>query len=844
MGNIKEKIDSLRVSDLDETSIERIGLIDDVRLLNNQEELVDVLEYFIDRMFTLFESIDNKDDLKVAKAMVSKFLFQFADESVVDRVDEELSKRFPDEEETLDNVVQDDSSDEVSDIEDETIEENVMDAEYEVISEEEIVEEEELVSNRVVALSDGVSSEVNDEEVVLEEGNVEIKSRIEELETELEDVINEANEAKMPLVEYLESEIKKLENRKSLEIKAYDKLMAAINEELERRKVFVTVDDLNLEISKLRDEQKTMVAVTGGYPSDKDIDRYHEINDIVKNIEKEIGYRNSYADMSSEDVRTEIEKLEKEQKDIVAVTLGYPSDKDVERYHEINELISFLKDEAIRKEATKYDVYSDDELRINIDKLSKEQRDIVAVTGGYPSDKDIERYHEINGLVKEYKIELERREANKYIKLSEEEIKSQIGKLEKEQRDIVAVTLGYPNDQDVEKYHEINKIVTELKGELEKRNNDPLRVISGMSKEDLVNKLEDLKNRKKSIQSVTDKKVEELKTKLNKAKELENLRKNKIDKKEHRKDLLYKGLAATAGVVTGLALSSVPGVGTIRMGISGAKLVSSGISAWTRKHPDGKVAKIVDTTKEKLLNNKVVNEFNEKHPNIVSKVKLARDKIKKIASNEKVNCFVNGVAAGYMVGNIIEMVTGETVGEHVSKLFKGGDEADFTTNIVDSTTTQTAPPTEPTIDEVPSVDNPPVETPPVETPPVEMPSVETPPVETPSIDTPPVIDDVVVPGTDVVPDIMDSVSEITLNTGDVIDISGITKGLVSSDSTNFVNLMTSAGREAVVDKFVTLPTGEVMVHFKQINGMGYAWFNLEDVQEYLAKAVDSASRTR
>ena len=246
----------------------------------------------------------------------------------------------------------------------------------------------------------------------------------------------------------------------------------------------------------------------------------------------------------------------------------------------------------------------------------------------------------------------------------------------------------------------------------------------------------------------------------------------KVDKKSNRKDLMYKGLAATSGFVTGMVLSSVPGVGTIRMVASTAKLAASGINAWTKKHPEGKVANVVKVTKDKFddIFGTKIDEFKNNHPNISKGVAKARNVIK----SDKFNYFVNGVAAGYVTGNIIEMVTGKTVLEH----FK--------------------PNPEPIPDDVAV-------------------NIETP--------------------------VVDNNYEVSLNPGDVYDISGITEGLTSSDAKNSVSLITKYGKEAVVDKFKTLPNGEVMVHFKDISGDGYAWFKEADIKKYLTKVAEAAAKT-
>lgn len=60
---------------------------------------------------------------------------------------------------------------------------------------------------------------------------------------------------------------------------------------------------------------------------------------------------------------------------------------------------------------------------------------------------------------------------------------------------------------------------------------------------------------------------------------------------------------------------------------------------------------------------------------------------------------------------------------------------------------------------------------------------------------------------------------------------------MSSDSQDYVNILGQYSKDAVVDKFKTLPSGEVMVHFTS-GGDGLAWYKLSDIQEYLANGAE------
>lgn len=279
-----------------------------------------------------------------------------------------------------------------------------------------------------------------------------------------------------------------------------------------------------------------------------------------------------------------------------------------------------------------------------------------------------------------------------------------------------------------------------------------------------------------------------------------------VEKTEKNGKLWLKALAATAGFASGLAMSCVPGVGTIRMGISAAKLAGSAINLWTKKHPNGKIAKVKNNINDKL---------NDKFPRIMENANKMRAKLKQTP----LNCFVNGVAAGYITGNIIEKLTGQTVFENIKNMFE----------------TEEVPgpilsPEEPIITPEPTLD--------VE---VEVPE-QTPIVNDPSINE--TIKPEPLPGIEDFPPINEDIIEAFIpKEGQVYDLSALAEGLVSSDATKSVGLMRSLGKEVVFDKAVQLPDGKIMWHFKQLNGAGYAWFNSTDVQEIMTKASDVVSKT-
>ncbi len=309
--------------------------------------------------------------------------------------------------------------------------------------------------------------------------------------------------------------------------------------------------------------------------------------------------------------------------------------------------------------------------------------------------------------------------------------------------------------------------------------------IFNKKKELLNNNLKDSNERELTIKNSFEFVEKNIKNSIEKDKQSE---KNKIDKTdkekidvepideeeeikrvERRTDLLEKFrkfLVFGVGFGTGIALSCVPGIGTIRMVAAAAKLVNSGINLWTKKHPEGKIAEIINATKDKIKN---------KFPGITNKLEILKEKFKKVP----LNLFVNGVSAGYLVGNVVEFTTRKTVFEH----FKPGDKVIDATDVnPDKVLTDNA-------DKV----------------------IDKTPVAEPTFSFQP---------------------------GETIDLSNIKQGYVYSGSNNPVNLITSVGKNAVVDRIVTTPNGEKWIHLLQSDGKTYyAWFKLSDLEAAVEKGI-------
>ena len=251
------------------------------------------------------------------------------------------------------------------------------------------------------------------------------------------------------------------------------------------------------------------------------------------------------------------------------------------------------------------------------------------------------------------------------------------------------------------------------------------------------------------------------------------------DDEEEKKDwkaLLGSVAIFTGGFATGLALSCVPGVGTIRMAMATAKLGVSAVNFVSEKLGHGKIINISQKI-EQLKNSK----FAKKHPKIAAGV----DKAYEVLTSKEFNLFVNGVSAGYITGNVIEMVTGKTVLENIKSTLKPEETV-------------------------------------VDTPSQNFNQSGSPEPSTPEVTTQ-VPDDIPV--------------DLTPVQGQTYDLSEIAKGYVASGNKDAVNLITSAGKDAVFDRAVTAGDGSIWYHFKQANGLGYAWFPKDVVEEVIGKSM-------
>ena len=257
-------------------------------------------------------------------------------------------------------------------------------------------------------------------------------------------------------------------------------------------------------------------------------------------------------------------------------------------------------------------------------------------------------------------------------------------------------------------------------------------------------------------------------------------------RKDWKTYLKSAGIVAS-GLATGLVLSSVPGVGTIRMGLATAKLainaIDKGISLYNDKHQDKEPIKSIS----QVIDEKLIAKLPKK---IQSGLKRIEEKLKQ----KEVNLFINGVSVGYVAGNVVEMVTGKTVLQNAADKLKAPK-----TNIAESQASSLAS----------------------SNPASSTPNKNSVTLKTPEVDIP-----------------TDTITSV--NIGDVYDLSSIPKGYVYSGSNDAVNLLTQAGKAVTLDKKVTV-NGKVWCSFLQPDGKGYAWIP-EDVVKSLGKAANEVGK--
>lgn len=680
---------------------------------------------------------------------------------------------------------------------------------------EDTVQRNQLYDAFIKELKNQVVNKKNYNEELLESEIIDIFEELLKYEPEIEKVFidnqfdlesiknDRAEIANKKEIDKIEERISELKSQ-YMDFYQKESLLTILNNKLnetteEIEKVEKEIENYSLAAIKERDEQYLFLL-------DRDIEKI--ISDI-KTIE------DKYNELSSEEIEeiiksNKIKGSELEEGIALATT---KSDEEILDYYlketneELQEIEAKQKEEVIEnnrisntkddKENENEEVFdfknaSLEELKERLEELKKEKNEVWpeisdSISNRINDDKLIaedvmfradEIYHEINII----ELELQKRELlekkNKITSKIKKDISEfkKLSSIKKAYYDLLenGINKDYQNEENLEEVIQDNHIKSRQLEDYE--NSEKL-------KRELLEEI----NQNKNIEHEENE-------------EIEQMFMERKEKQEKNKKLWLKALAATAGFATGLAASCVPGVGTIKMGIAATKLTVTAVNFVSDKFPKGKIATVRNNISEKL---------ESKYPSLVEGARKMREKLKQTP----LNYFLNGMAAGYLTGNVIEALTGETVFENVKDMFNSEPNSDV----------------------------------------VVMPDI---PTEEPILpeQTPVVNDDLVTPQPTPTPTPLPEVEDIPLvneevleafipKQGEVYDLSALAHGLVSSTSNDTVDLIQSLGKEVVFDKAIQLPDGKIMWHFKQLNGAGYAWFNSIDVQELMSKASEVVSKT-
>lgn len=447
------------------------------------------------------------------------------------------------------------------------------------------------------ATTGDVNQEQSDEQKLSQE---EIDKEVAELEAELADVFTAAEAAKMTPRDYLNAEIKKIEEEKSVEVKEINNKIQALREQ---------TNEYKLEILENQSMQLE------GYGVEADNPDLMEINSEIK-LRK----------MSFDELNVEKDKMTSAK---IAIISNYSS---------------LMTDE----EKKQLDVYKNTFAR---DWYTSAINDAQAKIGELETERSWMELSNEDDRIKEIDKELSdlHKKLDYYTKN-----KNGIDEFKKKSlADIAALINKYDKEisaEDKQKLADIDKKTKLIEECIVDKNNS----VNNKQELDKLNK------QLKEVQSQADKKVSNLKDKLDKLDKLDNLKgqrgkeKTEAPKEKKRYDLMYKALAGVAGFGLGFGMAMVPGIGTIRMELAIAKLAVSAtntaICAWTKRHPEGKVAKFIDARRAKREERQA--EFRENHPKIAKAVDVARNVIR----SPYTKWFTNGVALGYISGNIYEGV--------------------------------------------------------------------------------------------------------------------------------------------------------------------------------------------
>ena len=470
-----------------------------------------------------------------------------------------------------------------------------------------------------------------------------------------------------------------------------------------------------------------------------------------------------------------------------------------------------------------------------------------------PDDKEVIEYHDLLAELNRRKTEQEK-EFNPFENMSEEDINRRLGELWRE-----SISSGELEDDDpaVKEYHDLldelnrrreaekakaaEEAQSQAKDEEEKLEWDPrltqeqiddaksrdIYEPKGDEYEQFLNEVgldnnkEETPKEEAPVEETTEEEIEETEEPEKDEPFVEVPDEKKKFDKEKAKALLKKGLYFAGGFAAGLGMSCVPGVGVIRTGLAAvktvqftSKLVNKGINAWTNKHPDGKVATVVN----KINNSKAGQWVERTSTNIGnawnnSAIGRGVNNIKAKLKSTPIKYAVNGVALGYLTGNMVELFTGKTVLQNIADKVHHEPQIiqDNTQGLINNSAQE-----------------------PVNTTPQSTQAYSDYGLSSTHIPTQPTAPEIPTA----------SMVEQTIKSGQTVDISSLHYGGVSSVS-DPIALNTAAGQHVLFDKAVVLDNGQEMWHMAQADtagnliGKGYAWFPKEQVIE----AVQGLSQT-
>ena len=769
MEEMKSRIiEQIEDGRLDSSDLE--NLFQDIKDNFNEEEQTELYNLFISELKEKLQGqeLNEAESYEVVMAIRNNMsTYGELSESQIDEI-------FATNDFNIETILTEEETLEEEQTEEETLEEEQTEEQF---REEEI----EKINNEISELENKLNINSDDISDLLIIENV-TKNRIEEIEKLIE-TLREKQEKNEKISQKYENKTEEELEERLVELKEDTPLnngnALRIQERLEiecliaKRTLNIDVDITKEKYENMTEEEleERLAELKENIPQNEHALRIQERLEIECLLAKRTLNIDVIIPVDKEELDKEIERLEQEKNEQIENL------NELEELQEIEEKISELKNTLNKSSLTKYENMTDKELEERLAELKEDT----------PLNK-------FNALKIQERLEIECLLAKRTLNIDVmtpfklEEIAKEIEKLEAEKEEKIGKFSCYKDIQRLKELKEIRDAYNQIKEEgFTKFDEEEL------TKEEIETKVNEFVDNHSLVKTLdkyenSDKLKDELKQAIKNSIKLKKENTKPVEKKEQNKKLLYKGLAAVAGFATGLGLSCVPGVGTIRMGISVTKLAVSGINFWAKKHPEGKIAKLRNTTIEKI--NKIPGA-----PKVIEKVNKMREKLK----SSPWNCFINGVAAGYITGNLIEMFTGETILEHLQGDSKEieidnpiKDTGDTGNNVPDNNVPDNNVPTDEIINNsVPTIDP----------------------------------------------------STLTLNQGEVIDLSSLAKGSVSPGGA-MVNVMEdTVGKTAVFDKISVAPDGKIWWHFKQLNGAGYAWFPAEDVQEVLAKAASVGSKT-